>query len=120
MTKPWSPFTITDPFDDDDLEDLQRILWRGYVPKPYPRHDWHVVAPGLSLPPPYRKPKKRPKTVLQYSVFRCDGCEQTFRSIIPEEEADKAYHETFGPAATEERLALCEDCYNRAMEEFLK
>ena len=113
-------FFITEEpdFDNEDLENIQRILWRGYTPERYPRRDWYVYPPMPSVP--HRSPKKKPKTVLQYSVFRCDGCERTFRSIIPEEQADKAYHETFGPAATEDRLALCEDCYNRAMEEFLK
>ena len=142
MTKSnWSFFAYSeDPdFDDDDLEEIQRIVWQGYVPKPYPRHDWYVWPPvigryhppmGMAKDKPFVVPRKtklkdavkalKKKVVPQYSTFKCDGCERTFRSVTDEEEADKAYRETFGPAATEERQALCEDCYDIVMEEFLK
>jgi hypothetical protein len=119
-------FVIQEPnFDDDDLEDIQRIVWRGYTPERYPRHDWYVYPPGPSVPhmatataklmPKDLKPKPKKKVVLQYSQFRCDLCNRWFRSITDEAEAEADYHETFGPTASDERLALCEQCYNKAM-----
>ena len=80
----WSIFAFSDPepnFDDEDLEDIQRILWRGYVPEPHIRMDFPLFPhcpstrhlPPQSEPEPEPKPKPRPKTVLKYSTFKCDG-----------------------------------------------
>src|SRR5215471_6720373 len=118
MSKGFGFFQITDPgLDDDDLDEIQELLWRGYVPERYPRHDWYVWQ-NVLVHPQQRKPRKPkpapepapPKTVPQWSEFHCDGCHRWFRSITDEAEADAAYRETFGDKATDERLALCEGC----------
>jgi hypothetical protein len=128
------PFTLPDPIlDDEDLEELQEMLWRtGYLPEPYIRHDWYVWESALLDTRRYRprKPKApaplkskfapgdEPKVVPQYSVFECDGCHQQFRSITDDLTAEVEYQETFGENATDDRLALCEGCYNRMMQDY--
>jgi hypothetical protein len=133
-------YTEEPDFDNEDLEEIQKLLWRGYVPERYPRHDWYVYPPitGFYHPPlksmrkgwseikrkapPKTKrrvvPKRKPRRIVpQYSLFRCDSCKREFRSVIAEAEADAAYRETFGPKAPDERLAVCEECYDRMMKE---
>ena len=33
-------------FDDEALEELQVLLWRGYVPEPYARKEWSIFTGG--------------------------------------------------------------------------
>ena len=131
-------------FTDEELEDLQNLLWRGYQPEPYQRHDLDLYSPldhpiwRRHVTPAERKAaetekaeryaererelaqfragvRARERTVEQYSEFRCDECKRTFRSVSDAAEIDQDYWDRFGPAATQERLAVCENCFNELM-----
>ena len=132
-------------FTDEELEELQNLLWRGYQPEPYQRHDldvwspldrpiWrrHVTPTELKAAEAERAEsyaererelaqfragvRARERTIQQYSEFRCDNCHKTFRSVSDEAEIDANYRETFGENATQERLAVCEKCYGWLMK----
>jgi hypothetical protein len=138
-------------FTDEELEELQNLLWRGYQPEPYRRHDldlyspldrpiwhWHVSPKELKAAEAERAERyaeqerqldewrtgvragrtgvEKYRTVEQWSEFRCDNCRRKFRSVSDEAEIDADYRETFGENATQERLAVCEKCYDLLMK----
>jgi len=38
--------------DDDELEEVHELLWHGYAPEPYQRHEWDFGAGGFGNPNP--------------------------------------------------------------------
>jgi hypothetical protein len=113
-----------DPEDDldDGLDEAQRLLWVGYAPvyerapEILPRYERPVPDFRDLLRPGWdRAPEPHPR-VPPYERFRCDHCHRSFYSPIDDADAEDEYWHTFGvEAPLNERLTLCEGCYDKAM-----
>jgi hypothetical protein len=109
--------------DDDALDELQELLWHGYVPERYRRSETEERNIHLAQinrlharkrqPEPPQAPQRQ-----EYVRFRCEGCGRRMWSPIDDETAEKEYRATFGEAATDDRLTLCERCFDEAMKGF--
>jgi hypothetical protein len=138
-------------FDDDELDEIQCILWKGYTPPPfvpetppnwlypcangetprllewYNRPTWPAeqlriaeiqarteaaIARALA---PRGAAKPRLTWPAGYSQFQCAHCRRWFLAPQTEEETDAEFVASFGDIPKENRIALCEPCYDRAV-----
>ena len=136
-------------FDDDELDEIQCILWKGYTPPAFvsdtPPNWLYPAAHGEQhrLLEPYDRPgwgaellriaeinarteaamaralagaaKPRMSWPAGYSQFQCAHCRRWFLAPQTEEQTDAEFVATFGDVPKENRIALCEPCYDKAV-----
>jgi hypothetical protein len=122
--------------DDDDLEELHELLWRGYVPAPHERMEWDAGTGGDGQWHPWVSPKELEKARQEraelyaryargsqerqeprYEEFQCDRCKRWCLSPIDDTDEVAEYIATFGEPPKDDSLTLCEPCFDIMLKE---
>lgn len=52
-------------------------------------------------------------------LFTCNGCGETFLSLLSDDEAEEEYKRAgFSPLPYEATVLVCDDCYEEAMKRY--
>lgn len=127
----WIEPVTTGFVDDDELGDVQALLWHGYAPPAFPRippdqrefiHNTLVDRRRYDqrryrAPRQPRQPQPTQGIWGKWHHFQCGRCKGSFMTLSSEEEIDAEFIAQFGEARREDRVAVCEPCYEILMAE---